>query len=135
MSRRRPFAVEMVRRERVRSSADVWRWLAAAALLQARRANGEVFGPSPDRGGAERWSMMQFGLEVAHAPPAPFVEADEAAIAMARGFRTTVAAFVRAGEEGDRRILAPVLAAQAEALSALMDRAGVEDGRYREERA
>ena len=121
--RRRPFAVEQHRRQVARTPADVWRQLVGAAKLQARRATGEVFGVSTDGGEAERWALMEFGKQVAHAPELPLDPHDNGAGHGRAIFIRAAAAFCAAGIEGRRRLFAPVLLAAAEAVEGLMDEA------------
>jgi hypothetical protein len=129
VSRHRAFTVELARRDRSRNPSDIWRWLVGAALNQARRASGETYGARLDRGGQERWALMEFGREVAHAPPCPLDRGDLGAGLTIEIFIRAVRAFCEAGDDGRRAMFAPLLRASAEALDQLMDRAGVPHGR------
>jgi hypothetical protein len=118
--RHRPFAVEKVRREGARSPAEFWRTLLWAAKLQARRATGEVSGVSTEGGESERWALMSFGKDAAHAPPPPLEAHDNGGRLATEIFLGAAKAFAQAGTDGRRRLFAPVLQASAEVLEGLL---------------
>jgi hypothetical protein len=121
--RRRPFAIEKVRRDGARTAAEFWRSLLWAAKLQAGRARGEVSGVSAEGGDSERWALINFGKEAAHAPPPPLAAHDNGAMLATEIFLRAARAFSAAGTDGRRRLFAPMLQAAAEGMEGLLDEA------------
>lgn len=119
MGRRRPFAVEQVRRHAELSPAIRWRRLAMYGRQLAGAALGEMNGPQPDRTGVARWSLISFSAELADAsatPPCLNSPDGERALdvfrAAGRGFAGASAAH--------RRTFAPALMCAAQLIDDLM---------------
>lgn len=117
--RARPFAVEQVRRQAEMSPAVRWRKLLHHGRQAAARALGEISGPEPDRGGSERWSLMDFAREASLADTPPFARQDADTTNCVALFRAAARAFAQASA-GRRKTVAPALLAAAQVIEDLM---------------
>lgn len=118
--RNRPFAVEKVRRQGSIGPGVLWRKLVHHAQQVASVALGELKGPMPDKGGAERWNLMAFAEVAAQACTPPFRKADETHVNAVALFRQAARTFAAAAPQR-RRAVAPALLAAAQLMGDLMD--------------
>jgi hypothetical protein len=123
MGRPRPFAVEQVRRRASIDAPTQWRRLLAQARMAAARANGEAFGPTPDKGGGERWVLLDLMADGSDGCPAPFPAGHVTGLGASAAFMLTARTFLNARPH-ERRILASALTASAQAVEALMGETG-----------
>lgn len=119
--RSRPFAVEQVRRQGEIKPGVLWRKLVHHALQVTAVALGELEGGArPDKGGAERWSLMTFSQVAAQACTPPFMRPDTTTTNAVALFRVAARAFAEAGPD-QRKAVAPALIAAAQLMGDLMD--------------
>lgn len=119
--RARPFAIEQTRRKGEIKPGILWRKLVHHAHQVAAVALGELEGVRPDKGGAERWSLMAFAEQASQACTPPFLKADLTTANAVAMFRVAARAFAQAGPD-QRRAVAPCLIAAAQLMGDLMDR-------------
>lgn len=118
--RPRPFTVEQARRRGEIKPGVLWRKLVHHAQQVAGVALGEIKGQQPDKGGAERWSLMAFAEQASQACTPPFLKADVTTTNAVALFRIAARTFAQAGPD-QRRAVAPSLIAAAQLMGDLMD--------------
>jgi hypothetical protein len=118
--RARPFAIEQARRKGDIKPGVLWRKLVHHAHQVAAVALGELKGVQPDKGGAERWSLMAFAEQASQACTPPFLQNDATTANAVTLFRQAAKTFAQAGPD-QRRAVAPSLIAAAQLMGDLMD--------------
>lgn len=118
--RARPFAIEQARRKGEIKPGILWRKLVHYAHQVASVALGELEGVRPDKGGAERWTLMAFAEQASQACTPPFLKSDATTTNAVALFRQAARTFAQAGPD-QRRTVAPSLIAAAQLMGDLMD--------------